>query len=1168
MANTILTATNTWGDGLVMDLAPDNTQNNCLTSALNATLITYNGNEFSLQNDMGNGRVETAYLPEGYIPVGSCELGGIIYIASYNPLTNKSQIGSFPSPERNISSEEMGNSIISFENGEFGYKKDEEDDYYYLIPVIKKKLTQKKLNPGDYFIVCGNINVNGDCLYDYPITRLGKIFDSSGKTIMDEYNNFISDGTKKIQSQNKRGPINLYLASIDSTNKLHKLENLTLKDNKYHIAENENDAYGDIDIDKYRELVDNDYYDVYQEKSSGDLYVIAEVVTINKFGANLDYIYEENKWKATVKISQSSDYEDIRANCYYIQFNNGNIYKYSTEDLEEPFEIQDGIYKITPAMTIKEKDYLMDWLSVSINVDTSLLGKGIAKINEWRYYHNPDNLSLRLGIQTYPKPNYNVNKIELLFFDFNKLLTENSNEIEKVFNKLLDENSDNTQKYNFKLEYNSLESVNSHETIQYNTYYSTSNYSKQLNPYKLYLVKFKITYKKGNNSYSNYLYRWLYTCPVFNQEYLDSVLDFDKLQPKLELYVDVKDSVVDYTYEHNYILPTIMAFDEVSPNKEWISKNTTAKDTKTSVYDIQLQAEVKLKNNYEYFNIDNEKCSFNWNVIKHTPELNPNPEISILQEKEVDGWLAPDILKHEGTYIKSGFKDLNTAEQTLKETSNINNPILRVETKDTLKIYGTVVPKDIDLDILKPLVHDENSALEYNLSIGTESNYIKKINNQFPMFSLTNGNYLYRTIVRFDETDSNIKYEGLENKESNFYYLTLFDNTDFQQSIKEVVEKSSGQFTIIPILYGLITGDSDDRQVGFIRTTYEEQYQINNIAKDNTYWRAHNDSSINQGENNYFYIISDCSNIQSSDHESNYPDVWFYCMRDVNDEIIPLNCFTYKNHEQDTDDQEIYSSYGSSSWVMQPFLNLLTQLYKRTERTTVSKQVVSYLSFPKEYEVEWQTKLDCEVTLGSEYINTINIEGENYKDIINLYNIKPNISPEIQKSKQLVTSYIQRVYNKMDNNILLDKYKSQMKSISYSKLLPLKYGFVNDIIQNGSSEENVLYYIGDLYSDDNSKKSGIIKQLDKNFVLYPMDHPGAYYNTEIFTAEYNTLNNGITNLGQYLTLDSNGLLRLNSKASNSENNLHIQFGGNNPTGPTRTTLLLNRNLKLNNLFSV
>jgi hypothetical protein len=68
-----------------------------------------NGNEAILQNDMGNGRVESAFLPNGYVPVGMKEYGGIIYIASYNPITNKSQLGCFPSPERNIDQTETGN---------------------------------------------------------------------------------------------------------------------------------------------------------------------------------------------------------------------------------------------------------------------------------------------------------------------------------------------------------------------------------------------------------------------------------------------------------------------------------------------------------------------------------------------------------------------------------------------------------------------------------------------------------------------------------------------------------------------------------------------------------------------------------------------------------------------------------------------------------------------------------------------------------------------------------------------------------------------------------------------------------------------------------------------------------------------------------------------------
>ena len=60
--------------------------------------VTYNGNEFTLQNDMGNAKLENVKLPAGYVPVGTAEYGGIVYIASYNPITKKGQIGSYPSP--------------------------------------------------------------------------------------------------------------------------------------------------------------------------------------------------------------------------------------------------------------------------------------------------------------------------------------------------------------------------------------------------------------------------------------------------------------------------------------------------------------------------------------------------------------------------------------------------------------------------------------------------------------------------------------------------------------------------------------------------------------------------------------------------------------------------------------------------------------------------------------------------------------------------------------------------------------------------------------------------------------------------------------------------------------------------------------------------------------
>lgn len=97
--NTKQQAINTFTGGLNTDLHPLTTPNDILTDCINGTVITYNGNEYILQNDMGNYQLKKAQLPADYIPVGIKEYGNIIYIVSYNPIDKKCQIGSYPSPQ-------------------------------------------------------------------------------------------------------------------------------------------------------------------------------------------------------------------------------------------------------------------------------------------------------------------------------------------------------------------------------------------------------------------------------------------------------------------------------------------------------------------------------------------------------------------------------------------------------------------------------------------------------------------------------------------------------------------------------------------------------------------------------------------------------------------------------------------------------------------------------------------------------------------------------------------------------------------------------------------------------------------------------------------------------------------------------------------------------------
>ena len=94
--------------GLNTDLHPMLQPNDTLTDCVNGTLITYNGNENMLQNDMGNYELKHAQLPEGYIPMGIKEHQGVLYIASWNPFEKKVQIGSYPSP-KTVFGEENGN---------------------------------------------------------------------------------------------------------------------------------------------------------------------------------------------------------------------------------------------------------------------------------------------------------------------------------------------------------------------------------------------------------------------------------------------------------------------------------------------------------------------------------------------------------------------------------------------------------------------------------------------------------------------------------------------------------------------------------------------------------------------------------------------------------------------------------------------------------------------------------------------------------------------------------------------------------------------------------------------------------------------------------------------------------------------------------------------------
>lgn len=362
MANTVMTAKNTFGEGLIMDFAPDNTQATCLTSALNATLLTFNGNEMSLQNDMGNGRVETAYLPEGYMPVGTCEFGDIIYIVSYNPLTKQAQIGCFPSPERNISSEEIyyegkngyqNLNYLEFQEVQLKGNKSELTGKLKQTSVKKVLIDSKKLNPGDkYIIYTSTDGLQGN-------------------------ESHLSD--LHIDGQHNKHPkfIKLHVVSIDETNKITYLDtsvkwyDITLTDGKakYYInSQTTTNINGNTvpDIDSYRNLLQSGW-SIFSSKISGKLAILAELETIDTFSCSYDLdLLEYYTGKNGI------------IECYC---NNEGAYIQIKDSNEEPTTVDINLLKpYIEEDNIRYKKYritlLPDWYSdKNIDIDAVLLTK-------------------------------------------------------------------------------------------------------------------------------------------------------------------------------------------------------------------------------------------------------------------------------------------------------------------------------------------------------------------------------------------------------------------------------------------------------------------------------------------------------------------------------------------------------------------------------------------------------------------------------------------------------------------------------------------------------------------------------------------------------------------------------------------------------------------------
>lgn len=336
MADVIKKSTNKFTKGLVLDFSPENTKNEVLTHALNATLLTFNGNEMSLQNDMGNARVETAFLPEGYIPVGTCEYGGIIYIVSYNPIEDKSQIGCFPSPERNISNDELGISDALISNNMFQKIENDRLTGDLLNNTQYVLLKNDNLNPGDKFLICADEQIYEEKLSDllqndefveHPVLALNVVsIEDSGKIVY--LNSDLKQYTKQYNADTYQ----------------------------YHILGEmaESKPQESIDIDKYRNVLSSGY-SIFKSKTSGKLAILAELIMIDSYSVTHSIVpIEDNQYEIIIhtdvepKITSENYFIAPKLKYYYLENSQGFIQKYDkTIELFNEKSINTAINDIT-----------------------------------------------------------------------------------------------------------------------------------------------------------------------------------------------------------------------------------------------------------------------------------------------------------------------------------------------------------------------------------------------------------------------------------------------------------------------------------------------------------------------------------------------------------------------------------------------------------------------------------------------------------------------------------------------------------------------------------------------------------------------------------------------------------------------------------------------------
>lgn len=382
-------AQNTFNEGMVLDNHPLMTPNTVLTDALNATLVTMNGNEMVLQNDMGNARVENAKLPPGYIPIGMKEYGGIIYIACYNPLTNKGQIGCFPSPQRQKTATQISEITPTFKFPDVTYIKEENDEEWYKINSL---LTKCEIFPKGTIIRSGDKFSVG-----LPISSMFGTdnIDSTGENFISNYDN-VENGLVKT-------PMNrMYTFGVATLDNNGQLRDITNQLKRYKGGQQV--QFSNIDSDLYKfncgywqnEMSTEDKDGLVSSKLMDQTNVQSKLNTYNSKLFGRLFLYAKYNTVQSIEVSvigyKKLDYNNTINNPIYTGHTDSDY-----SDVELPL-IQNQKY-----LQIDSKILLLIYVNYKYNCpdgSKSLNSKNLVEpLEGYKYYFDKSNQNIIRGIQ-------------------------------------------------------------------------------------------------------------------------------------------------------------------------------------------------------------------------------------------------------------------------------------------------------------------------------------------------------------------------------------------------------------------------------------------------------------------------------------------------------------------------------------------------------------------------------------------------------------------------------------------------------------------------------------------------------------------------------------------------------------------------------------------------